>query len=129
MIHMKNRKSNISFGIAVLLSVLVIGFCTTETVMSQSKADDRRKQQYYAEMEEIYYHDLRGLLEESGYFNSGITIRWVSEEGEGRTYTVMIHHREIDLLSSSEKEALMQALSQAEFDDQSCRFLYEFLTV
>ena len=82
---MKNRKSNISFG--------------------------------------IYYHDLRGLLEESGYFNSGITIRWVSEEGEGRTYTVMIHHREIDLLSSSEKEALMQALSQAEFDDQSCRFI------
>lgn len=97
--------------------------------MSQSKADDRSKKQYFAEMEKAYYADLRQLLEEKGYSDSGITIRWVSDDGENRTYTVLIHHRGIDVLSAEEKEALIRELSQTEFDDLRCSFCYEFLTV
>lgn len=122
-------KKSISFVILVIVSVLVIVFCTTQTVMSQSKTDDRRKKQYYAKMEETYYADIDALLAEKGYSGSGITIRWVSDDGESRVYTVMIHHRCIDVLNGQEKEALIQELSQAEFDDIRCSFRYEFLTV
>lgn len=123
------KKKSISFVILVILSVLIIVFCTTETVMSQSKTDDKSKKQYFAKMEKEYYDDLKQLLEEKGYSNSGITIRWVSDDGENRTYTVLIHHRGIDVLSEEEKEALIYELSQAEFDDLRCSFCYEFLTV
>ncbi|MCM1039620.1 MAG: hypothetical protein NC314_06065 [Roseburia sp.] len=122
------KKKGISFIILVILSVLIIVFCTTETVMSQSKTDDRRKKQYYAKMEETYYADISALLAEKGYSGSGITLRWVSDDGESRVYTVMIHHRGIDVLSVQEKETLMQELSQAEFEDINCSFHYEFIT-
>ena len=122
------KKKSISFIILVILSVLIIVFCTKETVMSQSKANDKSVKQYYAAMEETYYTDIRALLNEKGYSNSGVTIRWVSDDGESRTYTVMIHHRGIDVLSEQEKEALAQELSQAEFDDLRCSFHYEFIT-
>ena len=122
------KKKSISFIILVILSVLIIVFCTTETVMSQSRSDDRRRKQYYTKMEEAYYTDISALLDEKGYSNSGITIRWVSDDGESRDYTVMIHHRGIDVLSEKEKEALAQELSQAEFDDLRCSFNYEFIT-
>lgn len=121
------RNKNFSFGIAVMISVLVLSFCTTETVMSQSKADRRRGRQYYSAMEKEYYADMRALLTREGYVNSGITIRWVSEETGERNYTVMIHHRKITQLDDAGREALMRELMETEFQDARCTFCYEFL--
>lgn len=120
-------KRNLLFGIAVIVSVLILSFCVTETVMSQSRADHKRERQYYSAMEKEYYRDMKELLAGKGYADSGITIRWVSgEEGE-RNYTVMIHHRKITQLNDMGKEELRQELMETEFKDAGCTFCYEFL--
>lgn len=121
------RKKNFSFVIAVIISALVISFCMTETVMGQSKADHRREKQYYSSMEKEYYADMKELLAQKGYINSGITIRWVLEETGERNYTVMIHHRRITQLDDAGKEELLQELMKTEFQDAKCTFRYEFL--
>ncbi|MCM1174085.1 MAG: hypothetical protein NC341_03435 [Blautia sp.] len=123
----RHRNRNLSFGIMVILSVLVVSFCMTETVMSQSRADRGRERQYYAGMEKEYYAGMRELLTEKGYRNSGITIRWVSEEEGGRSYTVMIHHRKLTQLTDTGKEELLRELAETEFQDAGCTFYYEFL--
>ena len=43
-----------------------------------------------------YYAGIRHLLDEKGYRNSGITIRWVSDGQGTRDYMVLIHHRKIE---------------------------------
>lgn len=122
-----HKNKSFSFGIAVMISVLVLSFCTTETVLSQSKTDHRREKQYYSAMEKEYYADMRALLTKKGYVNSGITIRWISEGTGERSYTVMIHHRKITQLDDAGKEALLRELTETEFHDAGCTFRYEFL--
>lgn len=111
----------------VILSVLVIFFCTKETVMSRGRTGNTGDKQYFAAMEETYCEDMARLLAGKGYRNSGITIRWVSGEEGRRDYTVMIHHRNIKLLDDEGKEALLQELAGTEFQDDRCTFRYEFL--
>lgn len=123
------RKKNTSFVILVILSVLVILFCAKETVIGQNKADSRREKQYYAAMEEEYRNNMRQMLADKGYSNSGVNVRWAADEDGARCYTVIIHHRKIDRLDEKEKEALLKVLMTAEFDDEKCSFQYEFLTV
>ena len=121
------RKKNFSFVIAVIISVLIISFCMTETVMGQSRTEHRREKQYYSALEKEYYADMKALLTRQGYVNSGITIRWVLEETGERNYTVMIHHRRITQLDDVGKEDLLQELMKTEFQDAGCTFCYEFL--
>lgn len=120
------KRKNCLFVIMTMLLVLIILFCTTETVMSQGRVS--RQKQYYADMEKQYLSDIKNTLNEKGYPQSGITIRWVSD-GEGlRSYTVMIHHRKINSLNNNEIEELQKELTVTEFNDESCTFSYEFLT-
>lgn len=121
------RKKNFSFVVAVIISVLIISFCMTETVMGQSRADHRREKQYYLAMEKEYYADMKALLTKMGYADSGITIRWIVEETGERNYTVMIHHRRITQLDDAGKEELLQELMKTEFREADCTFCYEFL--
>lgn len=121
------RKKNFSFVIAVIISVLIISFCMTETVMGQSRTEHRWEKQYYSALEKEYYADMKALLTRKGYVNSGITIRWVLEETGERNYTVMIHHRRITQLDDVGKEDLLQELMKTEFQDAGCTFCYEFL--
>ena len=120
-------KSNISFVITVMLSVLVVLFCTKETVIGQSRTDLKRQKQYYAAKEEEYRAGMRRMLTDKGYTNSGITIRWVLEDEGTRTYTVLIHHKRIDRLDAGEREELIRELEKTEFVDEYCSFQYEFL--
>lgn len=123
----ENFRKNISFIVAVVLSVLVVLFCAKETVMSQGRADIKGKKSYYGAMEVKYRQDMERVLAENGYADSGITIRWVSDSGEARLYTVLIHHRRIDRLDEEGKEQLIQELAKTEFTDGECSFEYEFL--
>ncbi len=122
---MERRK--ISFVIAVVLSALVILFCAKETVIGRGRTESKSGRQYFAAMEKEYRSDMSALLNEKGYQNSGITIRWVSEKEGVRDYTVMIHHRNIKLLDEEERESLMKELAGTEFPDEGCTFCYEFL--
>ena len=122
-------KRNMLFGATTVLLVMVILFCTTQTVMSQGKADMKSQKRYYAAMEQEYLSNMKQMLADMGYQNTGVTIRWISDEVGSRIYTVMIHHQKIDTLSIQEQELLQEKLSGTDFEDENCFFVYEFLTV
>lgn len=115
--------------LSTLLLIFVIFFCTSQTVMSRSKADAGRRHKYYAAMEKEYQSEMERLLHEKGYANCGINIRWISDGEGSRTYTVMLHHRKLYTLDGSEKEELLKELSGTEFSEEGCTFCYEFLIV
>lgn len=115
--------------LSTLLLVLIILFCTSETVMSRNKADGGSRRKYYAAMEKEYRSEMEHLLDEKGYLNCGINLRWVSDGDGLRTYTVMLHHRKLNMMDASEREELLRELSETEFSDESCTFCYEFLIV
>lgn len=120
------KRKDCLYVIVTMLLVMLILFCTTETVMSQSRTS--RQRQYYSDMEKQYLSNIKNTLCEKGYPCSGITMRWMSDDGNVRNYTVMIHHRKINLLGNNEKEALLNELSVSEFNNESCTFSYEFIT-
>ena len=122
------RMRNILFGATTVLLVIMILFCTSQTVMSKEKADVRSQKQYYAAIEQEYLSEMKQMLSDLGYANSGVTIRWVSDESGSRSYTVMIHHKKINYLSVQEKELLQEELAKTEFVDENCIFAYEFLS-
>lgn len=115
--------------LSTLLLVLIILFCTSETVMSRNKADNGSRRKYYAAMEKEYRSEMERLLDKKGYLNCGINLRWVSDGDGLRTYTVILHHRKLNMLDEYEKEELLRELSETEFLDESCTFCYEFLIV
>ncbi len=122
------ERKNCIFWIMTMLLVIIILFCSTQTVLSQSRGMSKEQRQYYADMEKEYISNIESLLCEKGYLHSGINIRWVSDVEGLRDYTVMIHHRRIDSLDSHEKEELLNELKTMEFMDSSCIFNYEFIT-
>ena len=120
------RKNNFLTAASIFL-IFVILFCSTKTVMSQNKTDDRRTRQYYAAMEEEYRTNISQVLNEKGFVNSGVNIRWVSDGDGTRTYTVIIHHIRLNTLDDNVKDELLHELAELEFRDERCSFRYEFL--
>lgn len=119
-----------SLPLTIILSVvlmLIIAFCFTETVISQSNKARCIEEKYYDEMEAAYLIELKQLLTEEGYRNSGVTMTRVTGEDGVRSYTVSIHHKLIDELSSSEQEQLKAMLKEIVFQDASCMFCHKFL--
>ena len=124
---MKNHRKQIRFWAVTILLILVTVFCMKETVKSQRKEDKGVQNKYYAALEKEYVNALRNELCRQGYANSGITVRWTAGEDNVRCYTVMIHHNRINDLDESGQAALLRTLSEAEFEDVSCSFHYEFI--
>lgn len=119
-----------SLPLTILLSavlVLIIAFCITETVISQSNEARCIEEKYYDEMEDAYLAELKQLLTDKGYRNSGVTMTRVTDEVGARSYTVNIHHKLISKLSLEEKELLAERLGEITFADASCSFCHNFL--
>jgi len=110
-----------------IVLVLVIAFCITETVVSQSNEARCIEEKYYDEMEDAYLTELKQLLTEEGYRNSGVTMTRVIDEAGVRSYTVSIHHKLICKMSSGEQEQLAKMLGTVTFADTSCAFCHKFL--
>lgn len=126
---MKSIKRPIRFAAATILLILIIVFCTVETVKSQGNEDRAIQNKYYAALEKEYKAALCLELDRQGYHNSGITVRRITGEDGTRYYTVMIHHNRINDLNEKEISELLKILSEAEFEDALCSFSYEFITV
>lgn len=126
---MKNYRKQIRLLAVTILLILVTAFCMKETVKSQRNEDRGMQNKYYAALEKEYINALRNELCRQGYANSGITLRWTSEEDNTRCYTIMIHHNRINDLDEFGRTALLRSLSETEFADVSCSFHYEFIVV
>ncbi len=110
-----------------IVLILVIAFCITGTVNSQSSHISRIEEKYYREMEASYVKEIRALLEAEGYENCGITMTYITDESGTRTYTVTIHHGLIDKLSVEKKQNLLAECGEIAFPDKECGFCHKFL--
>lgn len=119
---------NISFTIVIsAVFVLVTAFCISGTVISQSKHADRIEARYYREMEQNYVKEVRSLLAEQGYVNSGVTMTGVIYEDGQRDYTVILHHKGFNKLNITEKQALLKECEKIVFPVETCKFFHEFM--
>lgn len=110
-----------------VMMVVIIAFCITETVISQSNEARYMEEKYYDDLEADYLAELKLILTSEGYRNSGVTMTRVTEADGMRSYTVNIHHKLIDKLSSDEQEQLEEMLGEIPFPDTSCSFCHKFL--
>lgn len=120
MLHMNNK----IFGVLTVLLVLIILFCVKGTVMSRDSGRHDRQNKYYAVLEQEYLDEVHRLLQEEGFPNCGINLRWVADEKGSREYTVIIHHRRLERMSGQEQSDLTDRLTGAEFQDAACSFRY-----
>ncbi|MGN0366762.1 MAG: hypothetical protein ACI4E5_12605 [Suilimivivens sp.] len=124
---MKIIKKITGTTVLTIMLVFVIAFCISGTVYSQSQGEYRAEVRYYREIEREYVQELRSLLEEDGYHNSGITMNYIISEDGSREYTVMIHHRGIGRLDESEKDILLAECQRVAFPVTGCNFYHKFL--
>ena len=122
MVDIRRKKG---FYITTLALILLIGFCVKGTVFSREDSERERRNRYYAEQEQEYLAKTRELLDEEGFHNCGVNIRWVSYGNGAREYTVSLHHGRLRRLSAAEKTVLERKISAADFRDDHCSFHYE----
>lgn len=113
--------------IITALLVLIAAMGISATVISQDKGMSKVEQQYYKEMEREYVKDLRTLLANKGYSNSGVTMNRIINEDGSMEYLVTIHHKRISKLDNTDKQKLVVACNEIEFPMENCNFYHEFL--
>ena len=93
-----------------VLLVLITVFCTTGTVMGMEKGNVKVDEKFYRQMEQDYVSQVREYLNDEGYNNSGVALTKVYYEDGDREYTLNVHHKRIEKLTSAEREQLRQQL-------------------
>ena len=112
------------FGAVTVALVIIIVFCVRGTVMSREDNRRAERNHTYAALEQEYLERTHRLLEEEGFKNCGVNLRWIDDWEGNREYTVLLHHRRLERMSGEEQAALTDRLSAAEFRNTGCRFSY-----
>lgn len=115
----------------ILVSVAAISFVGTVMAMAgtplgRTNLNSAEPEGCYREKERQLVKDTRRELERQGFINSGVMLTRVVEGDGKRTYTVTIHHREIDRMETAEREELAWELAAFAFEDENSSFRYEF---
>ena len=116
--------SNIAFYSTTVVLILIIVLCIGVTVKSENRHEAQRMENRM--QEQRLMSDMRQYLEENGYRNSGVTLTYVVEDGSC-DYTFTIHHKKINGMSATEREALSAELAQACNAGGDCSVSYEYL--
>ena len=117
--------SNIAFYSTTAVLILIIVLCIGATVKSESRDETRRMENRVQEQQLM--SDMRQYLNENGYRNSGVTLTYAVEEDGSCDYTFTIHHKKINGMSETEREALSAELAQACNADGNYSVSYEYL--
>ena len=117
--------SNIAFYSTTAVLILIIVLCIGATVKSESRDETRRMENRVQEQQLM--SDMRQYLNENGYRNSGVTLTYAVEEDGSCDYTFTIHHKKINGMSETEREALSAELAQACNAGGNCSVSYEYL--
>lgn len=113
-------------GITALLMMAGV-LLLSMAALSQGRKSAREQKEYYKAMEQEYMEQMRSLLEEEGYLNSGITMNRVIDEDESLSYVVTIHHKGISGLDDRQRQELLSKCEEIEFPDRDCSFCHRFL--
>lgn len=124
---MERRTGMAGFVAVTILLVLIAAFFCVGTVMSRTDLDARELEEYYLAKEQELTREIREVLEEKGFENSGVTVTRVVETDGSRLYTVTVHHGRIDDMCDEEREKLLEELKGINFEDERCSFFHQFL--
>jgi hypothetical protein len=122
-----DRKQNRGFEVITVVLILAILFFVKGTVFSKERNECAEANQHYTAMEKEYLRQTKDALEQEGYGNCGVTVTWVAAEDGSREYTVLLHHRKLQKLSTQEQTVIIGRLSEMEFDSGNCSFSYAIL--
>ena len=120
---MQKRLVKLILGITVLL--LVSGGALS--VRSQSSDEITVDDASYHQMEKEYLGEVKQLLGEEGFENSGVTFTKEYKEDGTRDYELLIHHKGIRRLSEEDRAALQEKLEEIPFPVPGCSFFHKFL--
>ena len=81
---------------------------------------------YIHSVEQEYVLAIRESLTEMGYTNAGVTLTKISEDGFTH-YTVTIHHRRIDRMDETGRQALTDVLLLEQMDLEHCSVGIQYL--
>lgn len=128
------RRMGHGFGLLTLTLILFIVFCAAGTVQGQEDIRREEKECWYREREAVLLADTREYLQEAGFLNSGVTLSRTVDEDGSRSYVFTVHHKKIDGMDESRRQALGEELLTltegfAEMaQEDECTFSYRFLT-
>ncbi len=115
------KDNKIFVGITVVLCLMIF-FCVSMTVSSNGKGATSEKAAYCHYLEKDYEAQARAIMNENGYWNSGITMTRISNADGTREYTVALHHERLTKASTEQKSELFDSLRTIEFDDGEVHF-------
>ena len=99
---------------ALLLSTivaLVLGIGMTVKAASLNENVKISKEQYHM-MEEEYLEEVREILLEKGCKNAGITLTYITDAEENRSYKVTVHHPRLEQMGTQELGLLEARLQE-----------------
>lgn len=111
---------------ATVALVGITFFSLTGTVNSKSGYGIGELEEYYLQKERQLTVETREFLKESGYKNCGVMVTCVADRDGSRTYTVAVHHRELEALEVTDRQKLVEEMQGLAFVDELCEFKYEF---
>ena len=110
------------FVIFTFVVSMVIAFFISGTVVSQADGKVTVDEESFPILEEEYVEEIKGLLDDLGYENSGVNLTMVADGEGNRSYQVKLHHKRIIRLSEEEKEALFATVEELAFQVMGCEF-------
>lgn len=92
---LENRKN--TFGMIALLIMIALAIWSICGIKAYAveKADNDKIE--YQLKESSFLREVRKCMEESGYYNSGVTLTKVMDIDGMISYTALVHHQDIDL--------------------------------
>lgn len=118
-------KTAIFPGTCLILAAVIL-FCTTQTVMSQSRERQQAiiEEKYYEKWESEYLAEIDEILAESGLKNAGVTMTRTGGGEEARRYDVLLHHKRLERMDVGEQQALLAKLQRLSFPVDTCSFSF-----
>ena len=121
-------KKSVKFFVGTLIVVVLLALGIKGTVVSREYGQDRTDRAVLRALEQEYISEVKTLLTNSGYENSGVMLNYV-KDGDTLYYTITVHHDAITTLTDAEKSVLKAQILALAFELPECFFSQEFLSI
>lgn len=120
--HREKLIKEVLFVGATFVLSIIIAFFIGGTVVSQADNKVTVDEESFPLLEEEYAKEIKVLLDELGYENSGVNLTMVADGEGNRTYQVKLHHKRISRLSEEEQSTLFKTIEDMAFQVVGCEF-------
>lgn len=121
-------KKSVKFFVGTLIVVVLLALGIKGTVVSREYGQDKTDRAVLRALEQEYISEVKTLLTNSGYENSGVMLNYV-KDGDTLYYTITVHHDAITALTDAEKAVLKAQILALAFELPECFFSQEFLSI